>query len=517
MPQKQVKTYTGGTTEWTPDEFGNIAFDYNKVGSGEGGARWGTKSHYQALNPEIALNNYALKFAPRANNKAYLVQNITNPDTYYDLDLSLQEQPRFIRNIIANSQYYTDINQGALGKILDNSQIERAIEENIDSFYNEYAKFSSYPSDWIKNKEEARQILKDNLYGTNYNPKSYIYRFAINRDIRPYIGNDNFNKAYDFFTSQGLDPEKIDFNIFDKKQKEFELEKILRENQGEIPQRLLKDKKLERILDVANREYTLSPKDSNYLSNIIKRGGGSGISPTSFQDDKIYVAKNPQYTTSLPVNSKNAEEVANAMVDYKRRDPFWDMQKENLKVQPIKQIKTGSFSELSKNINKKTNINKPTTRTPELYRIKNTSSVQPKVEYPVVPIKQIPKQVEIPLGARLYDARLNPKELAKIATDPKVLSNSMKTIEKIMTDPKAYINVGKGLVRGILAPENIGLIASNILVNKADQAVHNRLKGKYNIKSQAEFNKLYPTLSTFERGQLGNTYPEMYQTYMKGR
>jgi hypothetical protein len=86
-----------------------------------------------------------------------------------------------------------------------------------------------------------------------------------------------------------------------------------------------------------------------------------------------------------------------------------------------------------------------------------------------------------------------------------------------MTDPKTYINVGKGLAKGTLSPTNIGLIASDILVNKADLAVHNRLKGKYNIKSQAEFNKLYPTLSTFERGQLGNTYPEMYQSYMKGR
>lgn len=513
MPQRQVKTYTGGTTEWVPDEFGNIAFDYNKVGSGEGGARWGTKSHYQALNPEIALNNYALKFAPRANNEAYLVQNITNPDTYYDLDLSLREQPRFIRNIIANSQYYTDINQGALGKILDNSQIERVIEENVDKFYNKYAKFNTYPSDWIKNKEEARQILKDNLYGTNYNPKSYTYRSAVNRDIRPYVGTDNFNKAYEFFENQGIDPTSIDYNTFDKKVKEFELEKILQENQGEIPQRLLKDKKLERILDVANREYTLSPEDSNYLGNIIKRGGGSGISPTSFQDDKIYVAKNPQYTTSLPVNSKNAEEVADAMVDYKRRDPFWDMQKENLKVQPIKQIKTGSFSELSKNINKKTNTNKPTTRTPELYRIKNISNVQPKVEYPVVPIKQIPKQVEVPLGARLYEAGLNPTKVAKVLSDPKLLSQASKALGQIVTNPKTYTNLAKG----IFTPENIAMIGSDYLIHKADQAVENRLKAKYNVKSQAEFNKLYPSLSTIERGQLGQTYPEMYQTYMKGR
>lgn len=144
---------------------------------------------------------------------------------------------------------------------------------------------------------------------------------------------------------------------------------------------------------------------------------------------------------------------------------------------------------------------------------RNINKQTPK---PRVQVKQptiTPKQVDVPIGARLYEAGLNPKELAKLAKDPKVLSEVTKSLSKAITNPKTYLELGRGLV----SPTNIGLIASDILVNKADQAVHNRLKGKYNIKSQAEFNKLYPTLSTFERGQLGNTYPEMYQTYMKGR
>lgn len=143
-------------------------------------------------------------------------------------------------------------------------------------------------------------------------------------------------------------------------------------------------------------------------------------------------------------------------------------------------------------------------------------SITKQTPKPQVPVKQptiTPKQVDIPIGARLYEAGLNPKELAKLAKDPKVLSEVTKSLSKAITNPKTYLELGRGLI----SPTNIGLIASDILVNKADQAVHNRLKGKYNIKSQAEFNKLYPTLSTFERGQLGNTYPEMYQTYMKGR
>lgn len=140
---------------------------------------------------------------------------------------------------------------------------------------------------------------------------------------------------------------------------------------------------------------------------------------------------------------------------------------------------------------------------------KQTPKPQAQVKQPTI----TPKQVDVPLGARLYEAGLNPKELAKLVKDPKVLSEVTKSLGKAITNPKTYLELGRGLV----SPTNIGLIASDILVNKADQAVHNRLKGKYNIKSQAEFNRLYPTLSTFERGQLGNTYPEMYQSYMKGR
>lgn len=163
----------------------------------------------------------------------------------------------------------------------------------------------------------------------------------------------------------------------------------------------------------------------------------------------------------------------------------------------------------------------------ETYNSPSKSSEQPKLSTPArnitkqtpkprVQVKQptiTPKQIDVPLGARLYEAGLNPKELVKLAKDPKVLSEVTKSLSKAITNPKTYLELGRGLV----SPINIGLIASDILVNKADQAVHNRLKGRYNIKSQAEFNKLYPTLSTFERGQLGNTYPEMYQTYMKGR
>lgn len=129
------------------------------------------------------------------------------------------------------------------------------------------------------------------------------------------------------------------------------------------------------------------------------------------------------------------------------------------------------------------------------------------------PVKVTPKVTDVPLGARLYEAGLNPTKVAKVLSDPKLLSQASKTLGKIVTNPKTYLNIAQGM----LTPENISMIASDFLIHKADQAVENRLKAKYNIKSQAEFNKLYPTLSTFERGQLGNTYPEMYQTYMKGR
>jgi len=36
MPQRQQITYTGSPFKWEPDKYGNIAFDYSKVGSG----RW---------------------------------------------------------------------------------------------------------------------------------------------------------------------------------------------------------------------------------------------------------------------------------------------------------------------------------------------------------------------------------------------------------------------------------------------------------------------------------------------
>lgn len=154
-------------------------------------------------------------------------------------------------------------------------------------------------------------------------------------------------------------------------------------------------------------------------------------------------------------------------------------------------------------------LNEPKLSTPARSITKQTPKPQVQVKQPTI----TPKQVDIPIGARLYEAGLNPKELVKLAKDPKVLSEVTKSLGKAITNPKTYLELGRGLV----SPTNIGLIVSDILVNKADQALYNRLKDKYNIKSQTEFNKLYPTLSTFERGQLGNTYPEMYQSYMKGR
>ena len=160
--------------------------------------------------------------------------------------------------------------------------------------------------------------------------------------------------------------------------------------------------------------------------------------------------------------------------------------------------------------------------TKQLPKVQTNTKQLPKVQSKVKPTISpttiaTPKQAKVPLGARLYEAGLNPKKLVKIATDPEVLLSGMKTIEKIMTDPKAYMNVGKGLVRGILSPSNIGLTLSYGLVNKASEAVNKRLEDKYNIKSQAEFDKLYPTLSPYERGQLGYTYPEMHQTYLNLR
>lgn len=427
MPQRQQITYTGGPHKWEPDKYGNIAFDYNRVGTGETGARWGDAAHYQAVDPNVSLENYALRLAPQYGGKSYMVQNITNPDTYYNLDLSLQEQPRFIRNIIANSQYYNDINPETLNNVLDNAMVQEVIDKYSNQFYNDYKNMGSYGRNYINNVDEAKQVLSDVFYGTNYNPESYRFRGLGNHYLNK-VGEDYLNKAIEYYKSKGIDPTKVDFDEFNIKQKGLMLEKILKENKGEVPQNLFKDRELDRIINKANNFIPLRPDEADYLGDIVAKGGGSGISPTGMQDDKIYVSKSGKYTYSLPVDSSLAEEVAESMVTGKGRDPFWNMQKENLRISPIQQTyKSESLEDIKQKVKQRYN---------------NLS-------------KAYATQRQI--NDLLYN---RPKSVLEptFKPSPEALSNLSKSINTPKTQPKITAkSVAKGIGKALVAPENIAL------------------------------------------------------------
>lgn len=484
MPQREIKTYHGSKDVWVPNEFGELKYNPNMGYTGEGAQVFG-KGFYQALDPNIALSNYAIPLSEDAGTKGALLENTTNPDLYYDTNLPLSKQTRFVRNAIINELNNPEINNELLNNIV----------RRIDNSYGRtYDVANLTPDDYIS------EILRWSPKGTTYEQAKKHYEWVKQnpehlKSYQPINKNYYFDRAYrELYRSGALDNIPVSntsTDMINKKVDELVINDILKANNGEIPMEILRENS---PLAQALGKRSPSESDYNAIINAITKHGGAGITRKGNIDGRIYISGNPDLVSSKNVSINNMEPIANMIAEGRVPQPTINYDKQNLKVEPIKQINT-SLSVPANNITKQ-----PT-------------KVQPKIEQSVI----TPKQVDVPLGARLYDARLNPRELAKIATDPKVLSNGMKTIEKIMTDPRAYLNVGKGLVKGILAPENVALMASDYLVHKASEGVNKRLENKYNIKSQAEFNRLYPTLSAQERGQLGYTYPEMYQVYMRGR
>lgn len=547
MPQRRINTYHGTPNEWIPNELGELRYNPSKLYTGEGGGAYG-QGFYQALDPEIALRRYAVRLSEGNKSSGYLLENTTNPDLYYYTNKPLKEQPRFIRNAIIN-EYNGHTPLGDLSKALDTYLDKKPIDYPLSSLsYNEL--YNAYmPEDWeISDNakrwgvsyKEAEKLAKENAKSKANENLKYA------KDYDGYWQNrvlPSNSQHFEYLAGKELNPDTPWMQLR-QRAKELALQNLLDANEGEVPRTFLYQRNNAPVLKSMLSDGTkyLSTNEYNDLIDIIANHGGAGVAPVGATDKQIFVNRNPELTTHRYVNASNMDNVANMISKGELPKPFTDFDAPNLQVEPIFQTHKGKtledikanaqekYSNLKKAHATDKQINdmlygkdksilepsfKPTETklsTPAKSINKQTTVAKPKQQVKV-PLKVTPKVTDVPLGARLYEAGLNPKELVKLAKDPKVLSEVTKSLGKAITNPKTYLELGRGLI----SPTNIGLIASDILVNKADQAVHNRLKGKYNIKSQAEFNKLYPTLSTFERGQLGNTYPEMYQTYMRGR
>ena len=471
MPQREIKTYHGAKQSWVPNEFGELKYNPNMGYSGEGFQSFG-EGFYQALDPNVALSNYAIPLSKKSNTRGALLENTTNPDLYYYLDRPLKKQSRFIKNAIINELNEPDVNIDTLENIVQDKLRE----------------YKTYNLDDLTYKDIYDEMFR---VDPNVDPSfafsksnEAINNPAIKEIYAPTNENYYFNRAYNNLDKAGKLVGEYNTDLINKEMDRLVLEDILKKNNGEIPQELLK--KNSTLYKSLSSSFP-SEEEYNTIIDAVTKHGGAGISREGNVDGRIFVSNNPDLVASREIGVSNMEPIVEMIAKGELPKPTINYNKPNLKVEPIKQTDT-SLSIPAKSINKQTTVAK-------------------------APVNVTPKVTDVPLGARLYEAGLNPTKVAKVLSDPKLLSQASKTLGQIVTNPKTYINLAKG----VFTPENIAMVGSDYLMHKADQAVESRLKAKYNIKSQAEFNKLYPTLSTFERGQLGNTYPEMYQSYMKGR
>lgn len=427
-------------------------------------------------------------------------------EQFIDISKPLNKQPEYVQHAInawRNSKDYVDVYD-----FFDADGNLRKLPEILSPQWN--ARMDEvYPYGVLGIYDKTGYAGERNTYAYRHvkdMPKGYSAGKGLN--IEPNLAPELF----------GNTPDSIEKITWDNRMKDVELPSIYEDYVNPVGI----DTHLKESVPFYIKNY-YNAKAENILSNTLSDENLKLMSRMEL-DDKInflsrelmmddYMKSHPE---GLPIDKHHKIQISTELIPEEVQKQFSEMidnilseddggwaYNEDVDIIPTKDNEP-KLSAPAKNITKQTSALSPKQVT--------TSSGQKVVTIPKA-INTAPEVTNVPIGARLYDAKLNPKELVKIATDPKVLSQASKTLGKIATNPRTYIDLAKGM----FTPENIAMMASEYLVGKASDNVTNRLQNKYNVKSQAEFNRLYPTLSAQERGQLGYTYPEMYQAYMRGK
>lgn len=343
MPQREIKTYHGAKQSWVPNEFGELKYNPNMGYTGEGYQSFG-KGFYQALDPNVALSNYAIPLSKESGTTGALLENTTNPDLYYYTDRSLKKQPRFIRNAIINELNEPDINIDTLKNIVQGKLRE----------------YKTYNLDDLTYKDIYDEMFR---VDPNIDPgfafsesNKVINNPAIKELYAPTNENYYFNRAYNNLNKAGKLVGEYNTDLINEEIDRLVLEDILKKNNGEIPQELLK--KNSALYKSLSSSFP-SEEEYNTVINAVTKHGGAGISREGNIDGRIFVSNNPNLVSSKNINTSNMESIAEMIAKGELPKPTVNNSKPNLKVEPIIQTHTKPLSTPAKNINKQTTIVKP--------------------------------------------------------------------------------------------------------------------------------------------------------------